>query len=221
MAENGKGLAVIFDLDGVLVDTGWAHLQSWNDLAEKEDFEHSDEFFYRTFGMPNYRILPMLIPGISDGDIELLSNWKESRYRGIIEHKLSLADEVLVLLDDLRDNGFALAIGSSAPRDNLEMILQRTGLSEYIETYVTKNDITQGKPAPETFLKAAQKLNVSPNRCVVVEDAVQGIEAAIAAGMKVIAITSTRQRKDLADADRIVDSLAELRASDFAELLRS
>lgn len=208
MNTNNNNMGVIFDLDGVLVDTGWAHRQAWYDLAAKESFDFTDEFFYSTFGMPNYRIMPMLAGShISAGEIERLSNWKESRYREIIETRITLADEVRKLLIDLAAAHFSLAIGSSAPRDNLEMILRRTGLDDYIKVYVTKEEITHGKPAPDTFLRAAEKLTLPAARCVVVEDAIQGIEAAKAAGMKVIAVATTRKRTDLKTADLIVNAL--------------
>jgi len=211
---------VIFDLDGVLVDTGWAHKQSWYDLAEKEGFGMSDEFFYSTFGMQNYQIIPMLLgQEVSAEEVDRLSDWKEQRYRELITEKLTLANGAKELLDDLKNEGFLLAIGSSAPRANLDLILERLQVQTFFDVYVTKEDVSKGKPAPETFLKAAEKLALPAGRCVVVEDAVQGIEAGKAAGMRVVAITTTRNRADLAEADLVVDSLAELRAEDFVKLI--
>jgi beta-phosphoglucomutase-like phosphatase (HAD superfamily) len=173
---NGK-MGVIFDLDGVLVDTGWAHKQAWWDLAEKEGFDMSDEFFYSTFGMQNYQIIPMLAgQNVASEETGRLSEWKENRYREIISDKLALLPGVSKLLNDLKDSGFLLAIGSSAPRANLELVL---------------------------------------------EDAVQGVEAGKAAMMKVVAVTTTREKADLERADIVVDSLDELRAEDFIKLLNN
>jgi len=220
MTSVDSRMSVIFDLDGVLVDTGWAHRQAWYDLAGKEGFFFSDEFFYSTFGMQNYQIIPMLLgrePPTEE--VGRLSEWKEQRYRELIADKLVLAGGVRTLLDDLKSNHFLLAIGSSAPRANLDIVLQRLHLYNYFDAYVTKEDVTEGKPSPETFLKAAEKLSLPPSRCVVVEDAVQGIEAGKAAGMPVVAVTTTRNRADLVKADIIVDSLAELKAQDFVKLL--
>jgi beta-phosphoglucomutase-like phosphatase (HAD superfamily) len=112
-----------------------------------------------------------------------------------------------------------LAIGTSAPRANLDLVLERLRLRRYFNSCVTKEDVANGKPAPDTFLAAAQKLSLAPNRCVVVEDAVQGIEAGKAAGMPVIALTTTRDRAALSAADMIADSLGELKAEDFTKLL--
>lgn len=215
-------MGVIFDLDGVLVDTGWAHRQSWYDLAGKEGFTMTDEFFYSTFGMQNYQIIPMLIgQNVPSDQVEHLSNWKEQRYREIITEKLAPAEGAKFLLCDLKNEGFHLAVGSSAPRANLELVLERTDLHEYFDAYVTGQDVTRGKPAPDTFLKAAEKLSLGAESCVVVEDAVQGVEAGKAAGMPVVAITTTRSRADLYRADIIVDSLAQLHSRQFIELLRN
>ncbi len=214
-------MGVIFDLDGVLVDSGWAHRQSWYDLAEREDLDMSDEFFTGTFGMQNYQILPMLYGrDLSGKEIDRLSDWKEQRYRDLIAEKLTLPPGGARLLDELKDAGFLLAIGSSAPKDNLDLVLERLNLRRYFDACVTKQDVTNGKPSPDTFLKAAQKLSLPPHRCVVVEDAVQGVEAARAAGMAVIALTTTRDRAALSQADMIVDGLSELKAGDFKKLLK-
>ena len=100
--------AVLFDLDGVLVDTGWAHKQAWYDLAEKEGLKMSDAFFYSTFGMRNDQIIPKLAEGISTDHMERLSVWKEQRYREIIAEKLTLPTGVGELLEDLKENEFLL-----------------------------------------------------------------------------------------------------------------
>jgi beta-phosphoglucomutase len=211
-------LGVIFDLDGVLVDTGWAHRQAWRDLADREGLDISDEFFRRTFGMQNAAILPMLRPGLGPAEIERLSNWKEQRYRDLVRPHVELAPGARPLLDDLKCHGFRLAIGSSAPPENLDVFWDGLVLAETFDARVTKEEITESKPAPQTFLKAAAKLRLPPSCCTVVEDAVAGVQAAHAADMPVVAVTTTRDRKELAEAERIVDSLAELQASDFREL---
>jgi beta-phosphoglucomutase len=222
MTSGNSKMGVIFDLDGVLVDTGWAHKQAWWDLAEKEDFDMSDEFFYSTFGMQNYQIIPMLIgQDVSGEKIDRLSEWKENRYREIISDKLALLPGVQKLLNDLKENGFLLAIGSSAPRVNLELVLERLSLQNQFNACITDKDVEKGKPAPDTFLKAAEKLFLSPGQCVVVEDAIQGVEAGKAAMMKVVAVTTTRKREDLGEADIVVDSLDELKAGDFIRLLNN
>ncbi len=218
--EQGKQIGVVFDLDGVLVDTGPFHKQSWYDLAAKEGFDMSDELFYSTFGMQNYAIIPILAGRqVPAEEIERMSEWKERRYRELIADKLELMEGARELLEDLKSNGFLLAIGSSAPRANLDVVLKCCNIFDYFNACVTGEDVRNSKPAPDTFLKAAEKLKLPPQRCVVIEDSVPGIQAGKAAGMAVVAITTTRNRRDIKDADKIIDSFTELRADVFINLL--
>lgn len=215
-----KHFGVIFDLDGVLVDTGWAHKQAWYELARKEAVVMTDEFFYNTFGMQNDRILAELFGRIlSDEEIDRMSEWKERRYREIIADKLTLADGVETLLADLRRHDFLVAVGSSAPRANLDLLLDSLGARKYFDVCVTQEDTIKSKPHPDTFLRAAERLALPPSRCVVVEDSIAGLQAGKAAGMAVVAVTTSRRRHELTRADLIVDSLAELSAGDFTRLL--
>ncbi|HUT29439.1 MAG TPA: HAD family phosphatase [Sedimentisphaerales bacterium] len=220
MAKPRSQMGVIFDLDGVLIDSSEFHKQSWFDLAEKEGFEMTDEFFCETFGMQNYQIIPMLAKrDMSPEEIDRLAQWKEQRYRDLIEDAQILAPGADALLADLKRSGFLLAIGSSAPRKNMDFVLERIGVGHYFDAIVTGEDVKEGKPAPDTFLKAAERLSLPPDRCVVVEDAVAGVQAARNAGMRVIALATTRPRKDLTEADLVADSLADLTPDDFINLI--
>ncbi len=220
MTDLNREMGVIFDLDGVLVDTGQWHRGAWDDLAQKEGLVMSDEFFRQTFGMQNYQIIPMLAgQDLPRDEIDRMSEWKERRYRELILGKLELLEGVAELLGELMDAGFRLAVGTSTPQVNLAFMLEHLPLKDSFDAYVTGEDVAHGKPAPDTFLRAAEKLGLEPGRCVVVEDAVAGIQAALAASMPVVAVTTTRNRSELAQAALIVDSLAELGAGDFVKLL--
>lgn len=220
MSNRDNDMGVIFDLDGVLVDTGWAHRQSWLDLGEQEGFSMSDEFFYSTFGMQNYMIIPMVTGReLSRNEVDRMADWKEQRYREIIADHLAPAEGAKALLDNLRNRGFSTAVGSSAPRANLDLVLDSADLRIHFDAFVSGEQVRHSKPAPDTFLKAAEELGLRPSRCAVVEDAVQGVDAGKAAGMPVAAVTTTRKRADLTRADIIVDSLAELAAEDFVRML--
>lgn len=220
MTDLNEQWAVIFDLDGVLVNTGPFHRQAWYDLAEKENLQMSDELFYSTFGMQNYLIIPKLVgKQLPRDEIDRMSDWKEQRYRDLVAGKLQLLEGVEPLLENLKQHGFALAIGTSTPRTNLDFMFKYISLTDFFDAYVTGEEIAEGKPAPDTFLKAAEKLSLSAGRCVVVEDAVAGIQAAKAAGMAVIAVTNTTERDKLKQADLVVDSLTELNADNFITLI--
>jgi beta-phosphoglucomutase len=219
MAAMTDRMGVIFDLDGVLIDTAEFHKQSWFDLAEKEGFEMTSQFFYESFGMQNYQIVPILAKHeLSGEEVDRLSKWKEQRYRDLIEDAQILASGADALLAELKGSGFLLAIGSSAPRKNMDFVLERIGVADYFDALVVGEDVENGKPAPDTFLKAAEKLSLRPDRCVVVEDAVAGVQAAKSAGMSVIALTTTRPREELHQADLVADSLRQLEADDFIKL---
>ena len=97
----------------------------------------------------------------------------------------------------------------------------RTRLADYFDARVTSEEVTESKPSPQTFLRAAEKLGLAPARCAVVEDAVQGVQAGRAGGMAVVAVTTTHKREELAQADYVVDSLADLKAADFLRLLQN
>jgi beta-phosphoglucomutase len=216
-----KDKGVIFDLDGVLVDTASFHKQAWLELAQREGFQMTEKDFYSTFGMQNYKILPLIAcRNLSEQEIKKLSDAKEQRYRELICGKLPLLEGVESLIKDLKKTGFLLAIGTSAPKANLASTLEQLPIWDYFDACVTSEEVTRSKPAPDTFLKAAEKLSLSPRCCVVVEDSLQGLEAGKAAGMAVAAVTNTRTRRELAKADLIVDSLAELKAADFSKLLK-
>jgi len=219
MTLDCRQLGVIFDLDGVLVDSGWAHRQAWYDLAQQAGLQMSDEFFRGTFGMQNSAIIPLLWPDISREELARLSDWKEHRYRQIVQERAELAEGAEALLKGLKRHGFRLAVGTSAPAENLDVFWTRLSLGEWLDARVTDEDVTESKPSPQTFLKAAERLGLKPACCAVVEDAVQGVQAARAAGMCVVAVTTTRSREDLAHADRVVAGLSDLKASDFRTLL--
>ncbi len=219
--RSQQEIGIIFDMDGVLADTGPFHKQSWFEVASREGFNISDELFRSTFGMQNYAIIRILggrqLPA---EEITRLSEWKERRYRELIADKIELMNGAKALIQDLKSNDFLLAIGSSAPRANLDAVLSRSNIREYFDVFVTGEDVNNSKPAPDTFLKAAERLKLPPGRCVVIEDSIPGIQAGKAAGMAVAAITTTRKRQDLKSADIIVDSLTELSADVFISLLK-
>ena len=216
MSDNG----VIFDLDGVLIDSGQFHLLAWYDLAKLHGYEMNDDFFTRTFGMQNYQIIPLLANRkLEPTVITEQSEWKEQRFRELAAGKLKILDGAEKLVRQLDDSNFKLAIGSSTTRSNIEFFLDNMPFAGCFDAYVVGDEVQKGKPAPDTFLKAVEKLSLDPANCVVIEDATAGVQSGKAAGMKVVAITTTRKRQELAEADMIVDSLMEISAEDITKLL--
>ncbi len=214
--------AAIFDMDGVLVDTYRAHYRSWLAMAEPEGLSFTEAEFGQTFGRTSREIIAHFWGEGRYGDAEIaaLDERKEAAFRRIIEADFPAMPGAAKLLEELHDAGFALGVGSSGPPENVELVLQRLGVGELFEAVVTGMDVTRGKPDPQVFLIAAERLGVRPERCAVIEDAPAGVEAANAAGMASIGLTSTgRTAESLCAARLVVGSLEELSAPRLRELI--
>jgi beta-phosphoglucomutase len=219
-------IAVIFDMDGVLIDSYAAHFESWRILAAENDVEYSQAEFVAGFGRTSPEVLAEQWPGkeanLTAERIHELAERKEVIFRELIERDFPAMDGAFNLLSALHAADISLAVGSSGPADNVQMVIEKLGAVEFFSTAVTGSDVDRGKPDPQVFQLAAERLGVSPNRCVVVEDAPVGIAAARAAGMKCIGIASTGRTPDeLRAADLVVGSLRDVGADDVRRLLRS
>ncbi len=218
--------AIIWDVDGTLVDTAEQHFRAWVKLAAEIGQPFSRADFAATFGMRNPEILRKLFePEADDARCTALGNRKEDLYRASVrEEGVQLLPGVATLLAAFAHAGWPQAVGSSAPPGNVELLLGATVTSRYFQQVVTGDDVKYGKPNPEVFLTAATKLNVEPSRCVVFEDAVAGVEAAKAAGMRCVAVTfvghHSAEKLQAAGADIIVASLEEVTLSQVAALVK-
>jgi len=216
--------AAIWDMDGTLVDTAELHFQAWVEVCRENgrDFTRAD--FAATFGRRNPEILSYLFGDrLSAEQVVELGDRKEELYRAAARSGVALLPGAGELMADLHRRGVAQAIGSSAPRANLELILELTGIGPYLGAVVGMEDTTRGKPDPQVFQVAAQRLGVPAERCVVFEDAVAGVQAARAGGMHCVAVTFVAhhpaEKLLAAGADRLVASLAELDGSAVLALL--
>jgi beta-phosphoglucomutase len=215
-----KALAVIFDMDGVLVDSYHAHFESWLALARLCGFEFTEQDFATTFGRTSRDIIAHFWgAGLPEQRIAEMDARKEALYRDIIARDFPAMDGARELIGALHEAGFRLAVGSSGPPENIEVTMQGLGLPDCFSATVTGQDVTRGKPDPQVFLTAAERLGVPPGRCAVVEDAPAGVEAANRAGMASVALTGTALRDKLAHADLVIDSLRELSPGVVAELI--
>jgi len=210
--------AAIFDWDGVIMDSSRAHELSWEQLARVEGCALPPDHFKRSFGMRNEQIIPDILRWTTEpAEIKRLALFKEKFYRDIIrQNGIAPIPGVMEFLEKLRAASVPCAIGSSTPRENIDCVMEIIGLRDRFKVIVAGEDVARGKPDPEVFLLAAQRLGATPDSCVVFEDAHVGIEAARAAGMKVIGVATTHPASSLADADRVVPRLDELRLDDIA-----
>ncbi len=211
---------VIFDMDGVLIDSYHAHFLSWKRMLGNHGMHMTEKQFAATFGQTNPDILARLYPSVKPEDYAGLAEEKEEAFRRIIRNDFPEMDGAAPLIAALHEAGAILAIGSSGPPENLQTVLSLLGGAEHFAATTNGSEIAHGKPHPEVFLKAASKIGLTPERCIVVEDAPAGVKAAKAAGCAVIALTGTVPREHLGEADLVVDSLRELTPEIFKKLIR-
>jgi beta-phosphoglucomutase len=221
MAYFGPG-AVIWDVDGVLLDSAEQHRQAWHRLAAEEGVAFTDADFWATFGMRNADITPRFYgPNLTPKRIQALADRKEAYYRELLRAQAAPLPGARELLVALHAAGYRQAIGSSAPLENVQVIVELLDLAPYFEATISGERVARGKPAPDIFLAAAETLGVPPARCLVIEDAPAGVAAAHAGGMRCLAVRRTGQADapGLEAADLVVDSLTQVDVSTVAKLL--
>lgn len=192
--------AVIFDMDGVLVLSGPAHWVAWRDTAAAHGRTLTPADFLAVNGMTNQDICARLWgPQATPEFVVTIAEAKERAYRAAVAGAVPLAPGCRELLGTLRGAGLALAVGTSGPKENVDLILDRGGIRPFFAGVVHAGLVARGKPAPDIFLAAAGLLGVPPARCVVVEDAPSGVRAALAAGMRVVAVGTNHDEGELRD----------------------
>lgn len=210
--------AVLWDMDGTLLDSTEYHWLSWRDALAAENYELSYDEFIASFGQRNDAILRgYLGQDLPDSEVERIGWAKETQYRELVRTRgIELLPGAFQWLQRLQQAGWRQAIASSAPRLNVETIIEVLELDHLFDALVTAEDVQRGKPEPEVFLTAAAKVAVPPPRCIVVEDAPAGIEAAHRAGMRAIGVRSSHAHLD---AEHVVQRLDELPDDLFDQLL--
>ena len=202
--------AVIWDLDGVIIDSANEHRGAWQRLAREEGISFTDADFWATFGKRNDDIFATQWGLLSPQEAKVLADRKESYFRELIRETAAPLPGAMELMQSLHEAGFAQALASSTPIENIELISEVIGLKRYLTVLVSGETVPHGKPAPDIFLKAAQKLGYQPEYCLVIEDAVAGVQAAHAAGMRCISVAGDRDLPGLRQAELMVKNLTEV-----------
>nr|WP_310589778.1 HAD family phosphatase [Fibrisoma limi] len=215
--------AVLFDMDGVLIDNTEFHINAWIQFAQLRNFPLTRDLYIehingRVSADAMAYVLQRPIPA---DELAALTEEKESIYRELYQPHLQPAPGLMSFLDALKAQGVRTAVGTSAPASNVSFTLDGLNLRPYFDAVVDASMVRRGKPDPEIYLKAAERVGVEPARCIVFEDAFAGIEAGLRAGMHVVALATTHMHEELADtgAALIIDDFTALTVNQLRQLI--
>ncbi len=221
MQSADRNWGVIFDMDGVLIDSYKTHFISWKRALRKFGLDITEDQFSSTFGQTNKDILSKLFPSLDPDLYEPISEEKERIFRELIRKELPEMEGASELIEEIHKARGLLGIGSSAPLENIKTVLEILPAGGLFDAIVSGSEIIHGKPHPEVFFKTAEKLGIPPYLCAVIEDSPAGIEAAKRAGCKAIGLigTVTLDKLEEKGADLVVESLNKLSSSIIKELI--
>ena len=212
---------VIWDLDGVLIESSQQHLESWISVLPRFDLTMSRELHEQTFGMNNREILTIMLGEPPEADFLRRVSWeKESAFREIIKGTVEPLAGAVELLEQLYSAKVWQAIASSAPEENIHVVVEELKIGGYFQALVSGQDLP-AKPNPAVYLEAARQIELGPEACVVVEDAIVGVRGAKKAGMRAVGVTTMHAAEALQDADLVVESLLDLSVNEIVHLLRN
>jgi beta-phosphoglucomutase len=211
MDKDSVKCGVLWDMDGVIVDTYELHLESWDVVLPDYGIEMTEKDYKETFGMNNKMILTILMQKEPDPDLlQEVGDRKEAAFREIArQQKVTPMPGVVEWLERFTSWGCSQAIASSAPHENIDTLVAIMKLNKYFKACVSGAALP-AKPDPAIYLEAARQLGVVADNCVVIEDAVVGVEGAHRAGMSAIGVTSTHDVKALNSAEIVTESMAKL-----------
>jgi beta-phosphoglucomutase family hydrolase len=203
--------AILWDMDGVISDSYSFHLAAWQQVFAKRGVKFTRKEFTQLFGTRNdFIIRTAMGRDLSDQDVEAVAQEKEETFRQKATGNVKAFPGVVNLLSALKRGSFGQALASSAPRENIDLVLDELDLKGTLDCIVSGQEASESKPSPQIYLLAAERLQAAPGDCVVIEDSPYGVSAAKTAGMKCVAVTNTHSPQALAEADRVVESLRDV-----------
>ena len=203
--------AVIFDMDGVIIDSNPFHKISLRQFCEKYGYHLSDqELVNKIYGRTNKDWIANLFGALTKEELSRYGEEKEALFREIYKNDISALTGLPEFLERLKEKNIPIAIGTSAPRSNVDFVLSHTGLEKYFSVILDESNVEQGKPNPEIYLKVAAKLGFEPSRCIVFEDSLSGVESARRAGAKVVGVATTHLFEELNHTDFVIQDFADL-----------
>jgi beta-phosphoglucomutase len=212
--------AVIFDMDGVIVHSNPYHKTALQQFARKYGYQLSErELKEKVYGRTNKQWLTNLFGKLSENKLSEYANEKEALFRDLYKDDIKPVKGLKNFLELLVQNNIPKAIGTSAPYANVEFTLKRTDLEKYFSIILDDTYVTNGKPDPEIYIKVAKALGLPNDQCIVIEDSLSGVAAGKSAGSKVIGITTTHTKEELAEADLVIDDFGELTLEKLSDLV--
>ena len=200
--------AILWDMDGVISDSYSLHFAAWREVFAKRSIELTKRDFTHLFGARNDLIIGSVTGReLPERDVRSLVQEKEEAFRHKATGRIKPLPGVVRLLNTLRKGNFRLGLVSSAPRENIDLTLSELELAGTFNCIVSGHEVSEGKPSPQIYLLAAERLQATANDCVVIEDSPLGVKAAKSAGMKCLAVINSHHRENLREADAVVDSL--------------
>ncbi|MBP7496873.1 MAG: HAD family phosphatase [Bacteroidales bacterium] len=206
------GIAVIFDMDGVIIDNISYHIDALNIFCKKYNCTYTDEEF-KTYlsGKTVKEVMKFVFrKNLSKEDLIKYSDEKEELYRDLYKPHLKPTTGLLNLLSRLKDENIKTAVATAGPSANVNFVLEGLKIAKYFNAVINGDMVTNGKPHPEIYLKAAKAIDMQPQQCIVIEDSLSGILSGKNAGMKVIGITTVHKKEELYQADYIINNFNEL-----------
>jgi beta-phosphoglucomutase len=214
--------AVIFDMDGVIVDTAAYHFKSWQKIFGKYGVTFTKEQFPHIFGRRDDAIIRIIMgDNVPPDQIQKMSREKEEYFREIVKENIKALPGAVELIKSLKPNNFKVALASSAVPENVNLVLETLKIRPDFDAVTNGLEVTESKPSPQIYLLAASKVGVKPENSIVIEDAVMGVMGAKRGGMKAIAVTTSHNRAEFEEAhpDLVVDTLKEVNIAVVEKLL--
>jgi len=206
---------ILWDMDGVLVDTEELHFQSWERTLSAYNIPFTRELFKETFGMNNWGTVKRLIGHDPEQEqYATISDQKELLFQQLSKGQVQPLPGVIELLQFFKSRNLKQAIASSAPQENIDVVVDELNIRGFFDAIVSGSKLT-GKPSPDVFIASAKAIGVSVQNCLVIEDSIPGVEGAKRGGMFCLAVTNTNPAENLKKADYIVNSLLQVNLNDF------
>ncbi len=204
-------IAFIFDMDGVIADSNPYHKIALRQFCEQHGYRLTEtDLREKIYGRTNKDWIPAVFGEIDAELVRAFAREKEDLFREIYAPHIQPVPGLVEFLEKLEQAGIPRAVGTSAPRENVDFTLEKTATMRFFDVILDESFVSKGKPDPEIYRKTAAALRLPPERCIVFEDSFAGVEAARAAGSRVIAITTTHSREEFPSADIVIDDFKGL-----------